>query len=449
MKMPDPAAQLGTNAPDRPRGGSSWAATATLVALALGPGCREIQLEDERTRYLEEVEYRRVVLERDLTSTANDYATLRLEQYGLPGEGWEILPEADRPSRPLRLEESATGERAWTSEGELTTLLPERLPTSEAGWVELGRRVFFEYPLHADPVLEEVAQLQDGLPQVGFETEAGAFVGLRVFQSADGALRLGPTCAQCHASRDERGEITGVLANKRMDVGAAKLLALGLVPDELPSELPAEIDSTEVADLARLGPGRTDVLNDGSFNPFAIPDFGGIADLPYLQHNANWRNASVTTLAIRCETLFITTSREKTRIPRALAWAVAVYLRSLPPPPPASGLDEVAVSQGASLFDELGCASCHAPPLYTSDRAVSIEEVGTDPGALTSPARTTGFVRIPSLRGVASTAPYLHDGTILDLETLFDPTREEPGHPFGRELSDEDQLALVTFLRSL
>jgi mono/diheme cytochrome c family protein len=433
MKRLLPTAQLGTGA------------AATLVALTLGVGCREIRELDERTRYLEDVDYRRAVLERDLTATENDYARQRLDLYGLAGEGWELLPEADLPSRPLTVEETGAGEPAWASDAALTTLLPDELPTSEDAWVELGRRVFFEYPLRAEPVLEEVAQQPGGLASVGFESEEGGFVGVRVFRGSDGEPRLGPTCAQCHASRDERGVITGVRANKRMNVGAAKLLALGLVPEELPSE----IDSTEIADLAKLGPGRTDVLNDGTFNPFAIPDFGGIADLPYLQHNANWHNTSVTTLAIRCETLFITSSSQTTRIPRALTWALATYLRSLPPPPPASGLDATAVSRGASVFEEQRCASCHAPPTYASERAVAIEEIGTDPSALASPSRTTGFVRIPSLRGVASTAPYFHHGAIPDLETLFDPQREEPGHPFGQTLPSEDRAALVAFLRSL
>jgi mono/diheme cytochrome c family protein len=438
MKSLPPTAQRGTSA------------ATTLIVVALGGGCREVRELDERTSYLGDVDYRRDVLERDLTGTENDYAQHRLALYGFAGEGWEVLPEVDLPSRPLRVEETGAGEAtSWGVDDTLTTLVPEELPTSEEGWVELGRRVFFEYPLHADPVLEEVARAEGGLASVGFEVEDGAFVGVRIFRGSDGTPRLGPTCAQCHASRDEGGVVTGVRANKRMDVGAAKLLALGLVPTELPNELPNEIDSTEVVDLARLGPGRTDVLNDGTFNPFAIPDFGGIADLPYLQHNANWRNARVTTLAIRCETLFITASRETTRIPRELTWALATYLRSLPPPPPASGLDAGDVARGAALFEEQGCASCHTPPLYTSARSVTVEEIGTDPSALESPSRTTGFVRIPSLRGVASTAPYLHHGAIPDLETLFDPGREEPGHPFGQGLSQEDRRLLVSFLRSL
>jgi len=33
-----------------------------------------------------------------------------------------------------------------------------------------------------------------------------------------------------------------------------------------------------------------------------------------------------------------------------------------------------------------GCGECHAPPLYTSDRLVTVQEVGTDPAAGTQVA---------------------------------------------------------------
>jgi hypothetical protein len=239
--------------------------------------------------------------------------------------------------------------------------------------------------------------------------------------------------------------MSGVLSNRAMNVGAARLLSLGLSP----GELPPEIDSTSLQDLDRLGPGRNDVLADGVFNPFAIPDFGGIVDVPYLQHNANWVHEGAATLAIRCETLFITSSGERSRIPRVLSWALSMYFRSLPAPPPLDATPMPEAARGEEVFEASGCSACHTAPLYTSDRQVTLDMIGTDRAAGDSPSRRTGYMRIPSLRGVGRAAPYLHHGAIDSLEEMFDPDRDEPGHPFGLDLPADDREALIAFLRSI
>jgi hypothetical protein len=229
-----------------------------------------------------------------------------------------------------------------------------------------------------------------------------------------------------------------------MDIGRGFLLALGRDPDV---PLPEDED-TSVGELHRLGPGRVDLLLDGVFNPYAIPDMGGIIDQPYLQQNANWHHRGTVTLAIRCETLFVTAGGEQYRIPRALSWAVASYLRGVPPPASLQAPDALSAA-GELHFFELGCDACHTPPTYTSQVLVSLDTVGTDSAAGASPVRQTGYYRIPSLRGVGRTAPYLHHGAIASLEDLFDPQREEPGHPWGLELSDLSRQQLIAFLRSI
>tara|TARA_B100000029_G_scaffold494210_1_gene557651 strand:- start:92 stop:784 length:693 start_codon:yes stop_codon:yes gene_type:complete len=230
-----------------------------------------------------------------------------------------------------------------------------------------------------------------------------------------------------------------------MDVGLARLLVM----DTQEGGLPPELDSTEAADLERLGPGRTDVLSDQEFNPYALPDFGGLADLPFLHHNANWHHRGTATLAVRCETLFITADSGRTRIPRVLSWALARWFQSLPAPTPLDEAPGPEAKQGQQVFYDSGCANCHVPPLYTSDRVVTVDEIGTDPGAGQSAVRWTGNYRIPSLRGVGRTAPYLHHGAVETLEMLFDPERTEPGHEFGLALTAEERVALLAFLRSI
>jgi len=409
-------------------------------------------LSDNPQSYIDSAPYRRGILERDLRETSSAYAVDRLNSYGRAGLPWDLLPEWDPPSRPVRPSDLEVfvggGFPPWGADPALG-LVPEELPATTAEWVALGRRVFFEYPLRLDPVSAAIVQVEGALETTGFLQQDEAFVGLRIFEQDSGQLAVGNSCAQCHAGRDPDGEITGSLANKDMNIGAIRLLTLGLTPGELPPEL----ESSAEGDLDRLGPGRGDVQSDGTFNPFAFPDLGGIADMPLLHHNANWSQGGVATMAVRCETLFITASGRRHRIPRVLSWALAEYYHSLPPPPPEfSGSDiPEGAARGAELFDAEGCADCHVPPLYSSDQPIAASQVGTDSAATDSRVRGTGSYRIASLRGVAWTAPYLHHGVVASLEDMLDSARleEHPGHEFGQQLQQQDKEDLISFLKTL
>ena len=405
-------------------------------------------LPDSAELFMDDTSYRRAILERDLLATDNVYAQRRLSSYAIEGQGWDILPERDLRSRPLDADDAARLQAGLDLElraEDMTTLLPTTLPETDEQWHELGRRVMMEYPLRVDPMYATLAGIPGALADVGFIEEDGQWIGLRVFEDEEGAARVSPACSQCHFSMDSSGSASPVLANKSMDIGRAFLLSLGQDPD-LP--IPEDEDSP-MADLHRLGPGRVDLLLDDVFNPYAIPDMGGIVDQPYLQQNANWHHRGTVTLAIRCDTLFITSGSERHRIPRALSWAVAAYLRAQPPPSPLEPEPSTLSEAGELLFEEQGCNSCHSPPTFTSDMLVSLDTVGTDPAAGESFVRVTGYYRIPSLRGVGRTAPYLHHGAVESLELFFDPQREEPGHPWGQDLDPAEREQLIAFLRSI
>ncbi len=420
-----------------------------LLSLLLGcdPAGDPPDLADDAAAYVADPAYGRAILERDLVSTDNDYARQRLALYAVD-DGWGGLPERDPVARSLRIddvERLLAGEDPDLDAFPASSFVPDALPEDDAAWIALGRRVFFEYPLRIDPTYTVLAGLEEGaLDGVGFLRDGDAYVGLAVFRDGD-RVRVGNTCAQCHASPDGDG-FSGRLSNRGMDIGAARLRVMGLTP----GDLPPEIESTAALDLDRLGPGRSDVLPDGAFNPYAYPDFGGLADVPFLHHTANWRHRGVATLAVRCETLFITSNSERTRIPRVLAWAFARYVRSLAPPDPLRTIDDAdAFEAGRAVFEAEGCGDCHAPPLYTSDVEVAVDLVGTDALAGESEARGTGLYRIPSLRGVGRTAPYLHHGAFDTLEAMFDPEREEPGHPWGLELDAGERALLLGFLERI
>jgi cytochrome c peroxidase len=108
--------------------------------------------------------------------------------------------------------------------------------------------------------------------------------------------------------------------------------------------------------------------------------------------------------------------------------------------------------EGLALFMDSGCTSCHmgAPVgglLYQKLGLVKPYPTA-DPGRakLTGEPTDQGVFKVPSLRNVAQTAPYLHDGSI---GTLPEAVRIMARHQLGRELDDAQLQSIVTFLGSL
>jgi cytochrome c peroxidase len=78
--------------------------------------------------------------------------------------------------------------------------------------------------------------------------------------------------------------------------------------------------------------------------------------------------------------------------------------------------------QGAAQFATLGCASCHGGGDLTDDRYHAL--AGKDPrddglAEATGRASDAGRFRTPSLRNVAVTGPWLHDGTAKSLQAAI------------------------------
>jgi len=108
--------------------------------------------------------------------------------------------------------------------------------------------------------------------------------------------------------------------------------------------------------------------------------------------------------------------------------------------------------EGLALFLDTGCTTCHmgAPVgglLYQKLGLVKPYPT-EDPGRakVTGQAADQGFFKVPSLRNVATTAPYFHDGSI---KTLPEVVRIMARHQLGRELDDAQVQSIVVFLQSL
>lgn len=126
-----------------------------------------------------------------------------------------------------------------------------------------------------------------------------------------------------------------------------------------------------------------------------------------------------------------------------------------------SGISEAAL-HGAQLFGDqgLGCDRCHTPPLFTNHGFANngLDATSTDPGrwVLTGDPADSGAFKVPTLRNIGFTAPYMHDGRFQDLEDVVDHYMSGgAGHahqdsalvPFS--LTVEEKSNLVAFLHAL
>jgi mono/diheme cytochrome c family protein len=335
---------------------------------------------------------------------------------------------------------------------DLPPLWDGRVPATRAEWVALGRRVFFEYPLRAEVFMEWGLTRPAVAAAAGVERAAdGAVPGLVVFANVDGKTRVGIACAICHTAV-QGGAVVAGAARRSFDYGRLRLAYFDATGGPLDPRLAKR--------MAGWGPGRADVTEDNDEDPVAIPDLWGLRAQSALTAAGTIVHASPLALALRQETQLLHTNHQRVRPPRELAWALAMFLYALEPPPRPPPRDPSKVARGASLF-EAHCKRCHGNAAY-GGAPMPVAQIGTDPALATGPARGTGRYRPPPLLGVADGAPYLHHGAVASLDELLSPARLAPdyragrlgpgpipGHRPGMELGDADRAALIAFLETL
>ncbi|MEP7126918.1 MAG: cytochrome c peroxidase [Byssovorax sp.] len=113
-----------------------------------------------------------------------------------------------------------------------------------------------------------------------------------------------------------------------------------------------------------------------------------------------------------------------------------------------AGALSAAALRGMSLFAEVGCSTCHAPPLFEQSRFVA-RGLAPIPGVVDDgrqevthdPADHAAF-RVATLRNVRETGPYFHTGAV---ETLDDAVRHEAALA-SRAVTDAEIADVVAFL---
>lgn len=115
---------------------------------------------------------------------------------------------------------------------------------------------------------------------------------------------------------------------------------------------------------------------------------------------------------------------------------------------------------GYEIF-QAKCASCHTEPMYTNYAFINngLDATPADSGRykITQDPNDIGKFKVPSLRNILFTYPYMHDGRFFTIDAVFDhydhgivasPTLD-PSLAGGIPLSTEERQLLKAFLETL
>jgi len=119
-----------------------------------------------------------------------------------------------------------------------------------------------------------------------------------------------------------------------------------------------------------------------------------------------------------------------------------------------------AEKKGYATFKEAGCTACHTGIIaggtmfqkmglvndYFKDRGTPVTEADLGRFNVTKKEADKHFFKVPTLRNVELTSPYLHDGSRATLEETVQVMGK---YQLGKDLSDAQINSIVTFLKSL
>jgi cytochrome c peroxidase len=112
-----------------------------------------------------------------------------------------------------------------------------------------------------------------------------------------------------------------------------------------------------------------------------------------------------------------------------------------------------AEKEGFNKFASTGCATCHNgvgigggmyQKLGLAKAWPSLKDNGR--ADITKNEAEKGFFKVPSLRNIEKTGPYLHDGSVTELPTMVRMMAE---HQLGKVLTEAEVESIVTFLKAL
>jgi len=181
--------------------------------------------------------------------------------------------------------------------------------------------------------------------------------------------------------------------------------------------------------------GVYDTFNDGKAgNPKKVLSLRGVTRTAPWTWHGHQKDLGQSVLGS-----FNRTMSASTATPEEIR-AVLAFLGTLDYAPPAGERTEAAI-RGEAVFKAKACDGCHAPPDYTSNEPYLV--------GLESPDDAFKGFNPPSVRGVTTRGPFLHDARAKTLEEVFQK-HHRPSKLNGKpDLTPEELADLLAFLKSL
>lgn len=205
--------------------------------------------------------------------------------------------------------------------------------------------------------------------------------------------------------------------------------------------------------IAQFWDGRAADVEEQAIGPVTNPIEMGMPDEAYVLHVLN----SIPGYVELFEKAF--PDEEQPLTYKNVGMAIGAFERRLLTPAPwdafLNGDDDALTDEqkeGLNLFITKGCATCHqgagvgghmyqklglVKPWPTEDKGRA-EVEGFE--------AMEGFFKVPSLRNITETGPYLHDGSIKTLDEMVKKMAE---YQQGQILSDEETAKIIAFLGAL
>lgn len=259
---------------------------------------------------------------------------------------------------------------------------------------------------------------------------------------------LGISCALCHSTVDNSfapgiGHRLDGYPNRDLNPGAIIALSPALT-------------AAQKAVYNSWGPGRYDPrFNfDGINGPVLIPPAYGLANIGLATYTGDgsieyWNDyVAVTQMhglgSFSEPRLGIHVTNGTQELVKPLLPALAAYEHSLATPSPPPNIDTASAARGQVVF-AADCSVCHSGAQFSdaNTRLHAPSETGMDPTYANRSA--TKLYRTTPLRGLASDAPYFHDGSAA---TLADVVKHYNGY-MHLGLTTQQQADLVEYLRTL
>lgn len=318
-----------------------------------------------------------------------------------------------------------------------------------------------EQPYNYPSIQESMGMfIGDNTPSHNMITPAGATLGRVLFYDPRLSINNSVSCASCH--------------KQQVAFADDAALSTGFGTKKTTRNTPGIINAATKANF--FWDGRVTSLEEQSLQPVQNHIEMGLEKLDVLEQKLKATNFYPELF----NKAFGTSEITHQKVSLALAQFVRAITSTRSRVDNAQLLTQEELA-GMNLFSNFGCADCHSGmnfggasmiDPYVGDATlvpntanigldVNYNDGGLQDLGMNSAAMLNGFFVIPSLRNVALTAPYMHDGRFKTLEDVvehynsgvqahpnLDPLLSENGAPIRMNMTAQQKKQLVAFMKT-